>query len=98
MDNEFTFSTKLWIMEAPTPWYLITVPEHESSYIKRMFGHLHRGWGSIPVKVQIGETTWNTSIFWEKKGTYVMPVKKEVRIKEDIKNGDSVKVGLTLEV
>ncbi|MBP9716555.1 MAG: DUF1905 domain-containing protein [Candidatus Levybacteria bacterium] len=97
--NEFEvkFKAKLWIYEAPAPWYMITVPVDVSSKIKDRFGHLHRGWGSIPVIVNIGETAWKTSIFWEKKGTYLLPVKKSVRVKEKITNGDMVLVKIELK-
>ncbi len=94
---EVKFKAKLWIYEAPAPWYMITVPVNISSKIKDRFGHLHRGWGSIPVIVTIGETAWKTSIFWEKKGTYLLPVKKSARIKEKITNGDMVVVKIELK-
>lgn len=93
---EFSFKAKLWIYEAPAPWYMITVPINVSSKIKDRFGHLHRGWGSIPVIVTIGKTNWKTSIFWEKKGTYLLPVKKSVRVKEKISNGDRLEIFLQI--
>ncbi len=94
---EVKFKARLWIYEAPAPWYMITVPVKESSGIKYRFGHLHRGWGSIPVIVRIGETSWKTSIFWEKKGTYLLPIKKQIRIKEKITNGDLVEISLIIK-
>lgn len=94
---EFKFKAMLWIYEAPAPWYMITVPLDDSSKIKDRFGHLHRGWGSIPVIVQIGNTSWKTSIFWEKKGTYLLPIKKSVRVKEKITNRDMVAVKIELK-
>lgn len=96
-DFEIKFKANLWIYEGPTPWYMITVPLKESSEIKKMFGHLHRGWGSIPVSVQIGGSIWKTSIFWEKKGTYILPIKKQVRVKEKITNGDVLEISLLIE-
>ena len=41
---------------------------------------------------QVGKTTWKTSIFPDKEGSYVLPLKKEVRAKENIKVGDTIKV------
>lgn len=94
---EVNFKAKLWIYEAPAPWYMITVPINVSSKIKDRFGHLHRGWGSIPVIVSIGETAWKTSIFWEKKGTYLLPIKKSVRVKEKITNGDVLEISILIQ-
>lgn len=97
--NEFEvkFKARLWIYEAPAPWYMITVPVKESSEIKKKFGHLHRGWGSIPVEVKIGGSIWKTSIFWEKKGTYLLPIKKEIRRAENISSGDLVTLQILIE-
>ena len=89
--------TKLWIWDGPSPWYFITVPKSESMEIKKIFGAYHRGWGSIPVSVRIGASNWKTSIFWEKKGTYLLPIKKEIRKTEDIKNGDLISLTLLIE-
>ncbi|EKD87045.1 MAG: hypothetical protein ACD_37C00065G0005 [uncultured bacterium] len=96
-DFEVKFKAKIWIYEGPTPWYMITVPLNVSTIIKKRFGHLHRGWGSIPVIVGIGESSWKTSIFWEKKGTYLLPIKKQIRVKEKITNGDIVEISLLIQ-
>ena len=46
---------------------------------------IKRGWGSVRVKVTLGKTKWDTSIFPDKKsGTYLLPIKAEVRIKEHV--------------
>lgn len=94
---EVTFKAKVWIWDGSSPWYFVTVPEKESSDLKKMFGAFHRGWGSIPVRVTIGASSWRTSIFWEKKGTYILPIKKEIRKNEDIGNTDLIIVNLFIE-
>lgn len=94
---EITFKAKVWIYEGPTPWYFITVPEKESAELKKIFGAFHRGWGSIPVSVTIGASSWKTSIFWEKKGTYILPIKKEIRRAENIGNGSLATINLLIE-
>ena len=98
MDSwEKTIKARLWIYEAPAPWYMITIPLSVSAEIKKKFGMFHRGWGSIPVTVGIGGSSWKTSIFWEKKGTYLLPIKKEIRKNEKITSGDSVELSLLIE-
>lgn len=58
---------------------------------------MKRGWGSLPVMATIGKTTWKTSIFPDKKrGAYLLPIKAEVRKKEEIEKDDMV--ALLLEV
>lgn len=60
-----------------------------------MKGHI-RGFGSIPAKAQIGKTKWNTSLFPTKEGTYLLPVKLNVRNEEGIDTDDVVTVRLLL--
>ena len=59
---------------------------------------MKRGWGSLPVKVAIGETSWNTSIFPDKKlGSYLLPIKSDVRKKELISAGNIVQLSLEIK-
>jgi hypothetical protein len=96
MSYEFKFKDRLSIFESPSPWYYVEVPKKEASLIRSKYRHLHRGWGSIPVIAQIGDTSWKTSIFWEKKGNYLLFVKKDVRSKEKLTNGSQVEVSIEL--
>ncbi len=91
----------MWIWEGPSPWYFITIPPKESEYIHKEFLDRHRGWTSLPVQVSIGKSVWRTSIFWEKKntsGTYLLPIKKKIRIAENLRNGTVAKVEIKLVV
>jgi hypothetical protein len=55
------------------------------------------GWGSIRVEATIGGSTWKTSIFPDSKsGTFLLPVKAQVRKQEGISAGDRVR--LTIEI
>jgi len=65
--------------------------------IKSLQDGKRRGWGSVRVKATIGKTSWNTSIFPDRKSdSFVLPVKADVRTKEEIGDGDTV--GLRLDV
>jgi hypothetical protein len=49
--------------------------------------------------VEIGKSLWQTSIFPDSKsGSYLLPVKKAVRLKEGLVEGKSVSVAITLRV
>ncbi len=96
--KKFTFTVNIWIYPgANAAWHFVTVPKKESGTIQESFKEFTRGWGSLPVLVKIGKTSWNTSIFPDRKaGTYLLPLKKEIRRKEGLESGDSVKV--TIEI
>jgi hypothetical protein len=80
-------------------WHFVTVPQKEFKDIQKRFGMLARGWGSLPVMVTIGKTTWKTSIFPDKKtGTYLLPLKVVVRKQENIHRGDTIAFALEILV
>lgn len=69
----------------------------EGAYIKREFVFTERGWGSHRVTVTVGKTSWDTSIFPDKKsGSYVLPLKADVRKKENIKKGHTINFDLEM--
>jgi len=93
----FTVKAKVWLYEGEAAWHFVSVPKETSKTMRDRFAEVARGWGSLRVEVSIGHTSWKTSIFPDKKsGTYLLPLKADVRKKEGIKEGDTVK--LTLDV
>ena len=56
-----------------------------------------RGFGSVRVRVTVGDTTWTTSVFPDaKRSAYVLPVRKDVRTKEGVTAGERVTIGLVV--
>ena len=92
------FKASLWLYPGESAnWHFITVPKSISTALKESFGANARGWGSLPVSVTIGKTTWTTSIFPDKKsGTYLLPVKAKVRQAEGLFEGDAAAVTLKI--
>jgi Domain of unknown function (DUF1905) len=87
------FSGKIWYWAGPAPWYFVSVPADQSEDLKVAAKLVTYGWGMIPVRVQIGETTWKTSLF-PKDGLYIVPIKASVRKTETLVEGDLVTVHL----
>jgi len=75
-------------------WHFATVDKKEAKEIKETHGKVRRGFGSIPVNVTVGKTSWKTSIFPSKDGTYILPVKASVRKKEGIFEDDTITITL----
>jgi hypothetical protein len=106
LSKKFVIENKLWIwpFDGATAWHFITVPPEIAAKIKKINESevsgkkkMKRGFGSIKVKVKIGKTSFDTSIFPNKRDqTYLLPVKKEVRKKEGIQEGEKIKFTLTL--
>lgn len=81
----------LWLWSgAQASWHFLTVPEDQANEI-RVHGLLNRGgFGSVKVEAKIGEVRWRTSVFPQKSGGYILPVKASVRREAGIAAGDDV--------
>ena len=88
----------MWEYGGQASWFFVTVPNDVSKDIKEVSGTLKRGFGSVRVSATIGATTWLTSIFPDSKtGCYFLPVKKEVRIAENIDTASQLEVKLAIQ-
>ena len=88
---KYKLKGKVWLYPGMVGWHFLNVDKEESEEIREIFGRNDRGFGSVPVNVCIGKTKWETSIFPDKKsGVYLLPVKADVRKKENIVDGSIV--------
>jgi len=85
----------IWHWRGPSPFYFVTVPDDESLRLRTVSTAVTYGWGMIPVRVRIGSTEWETSLF-PKDGRYLVPLKDMVRRAEGLDEGDTVTVRLTV--
>lgn len=78
-------------------WHFVTLPQIIGKEIKQAWGSVAKGFGSLPVEVTIGATTWKTSIFPDKiSKSYLLPLKAQVRKREMVMEGDTVSFSLKL--
>lgn len=95
MTASYRFSAELWRYDGASAWHFITLPFDEADEIDERTPHLQRGFGSVKVRVRIGGTTWDTSLFPDtKRESFILPVKKPVRLAEGLAAGDVVEVHL----
>jgi hypothetical protein len=91
--------TRVWLYPGMAAWRFLSLPKTQSAKIKKLFGGDARGWGSLPVIATIGKTTWKTSIFPEKESTtYLLPLKVDVRKKENIKDGSEISFAIEIKI
>jgi hypothetical protein len=97
--EEIKIKAKVWIYSGKGAWHFVSIPAEIAINIDRIHKHEKRGWGSLPVIVQLGESTWKTSIFPDKKtNTYILPLKADIRKKEKINEGDEREFTIQIEV
>ena len=97
--QEFEFEAMIWLWQTPkAAWHFVTVPLEISESI-RFFNPpaAKRGWGSVRVEATIGGIQWKSSIFPDKEsGSYLLPIKAEIRKTESLALDDTVKLQLRL--
>ncbi len=96
---EFQFDAEVWLYDGDAAWHFITLPADVSDQIEARTTARRRGFGSVPVRVTVGATTWSTSVFPDaKRGAYLLPLKAEVRRREGLSAGSRMAVGLDVAV
>lgn len=97
MKKEYKFDARIWLYPGKAGWCFVTLPLDVAEDIDYYFADNKRGWGSLPVQVEVGDTKWKTSIFPDKKSkSYLLPVKAEVRKKEGLKVDQLVMMSVEL--
>ena len=99
MRRTFSFTAKIWVYPGKVAWSFVSVPAETTTEIDFYFAHEKRGWGSLPVHATLGQSTWDTSIFPDRKTkTYLLPIKAAIRTAEGVKEGDSITIFLQISV
>lgn len=99
MKDIFSFLASVVPYPGMAAWRFVTLPRDISNEIGIRYKNQKKGWGSIPVLVTVGKTSWETSIFPDKKSqSYLLPMKSEVRKKEGIVDGDKVAVSIRIRI
>jgi hypothetical protein len=96
----YLFDAPVWVWDARKTdvWTFVSLQAEESAEIKEFAAGIPRGFGSVRVTATIGATTWRTSIFPSKDGSYVLPLKKAVRRAEALGIDDVATVKVELDV
>ena len=93
----YRFQSPLWKYSGEAAWYFITVPFDVADEIDEMAASSKRGFGSVRVEVTVGSSTWRTSLFPDTKAkSFLLPVKKQVRVGENLQPEMPVDVVLRL--
>ncbi|MGZ0151444.1 DUF1905 domain-containing protein [Kribbella sp. WER1] len=92
----YRFTALLWVYPGEAAWHFVTVPEHISDEITDLTEGHRRGFGSVRVEVTVGGSSWRTSVFPTKEGTYILPMKKPIRTAENLTEGTPAAIHLKL--
>lgn len=93
--HEFDAELYLWDARSDS-WVFADLPFDIADEIEDAQTGPRRGFGAVRVEVNVGATTWRTSIFPSKeRRTFVLPVKRAVLKAERLAPGQTVTVRVT---
>jgi hypothetical protein len=94
-----TITAPIWLWsEGKGSWHFLTIPPEQAIEIRlqTVANGPRRGFGSVRVEATINGVAWHTSIFPQKSGGYILPIKADVRRRAGVAAGDEVTVSLNL--
>jgi len=77
-------------------WHFVYVSKDISQKIRDTYHAKKKSAAFVRLRATVGDTTWTTSLFPTKDGPYLLAIKADVREKEVLDTGDSIKVTCTL--
>ncbi len=97
----YKFTTKVWKWQTTkfvsrtqgdSSWHFITLPKEMYTEIRAKHGK-----GMISIRTTIGHTTWDNSLFPHTfSSSYILAVRKSVRQKEGIMEGDTIRASFKI--
>ncbi len=102
MNDTVSLTTPLVLWDGSASYHLVRISGEPAEAItlhanlQRLEFGARRGFGSVKVWAQIGETRWQTSVFPSREVGWILLVGKKVLRAEDLAVGDPVQ--LTLEL
>ncbi len=95
MKIKYSFKGKPWRYTGPAGWHFISLPNKLSKEIRSSFQSNEEGWGRLKATAKIGNSEWETAIWFDtKKNTYLLPLKLEIRKKENLKVDETIAVAV----
>ncbi len=93
----YQFSAEVWQHAGPGGWYFVSLPAKLSKEIRDNLKSEEEGWGRMKARASMGNSTWDTAIWFDtKKNTYLLPIKAAIRKKENKMAGDTIHVEIKI--
>lgn len=93
----YTLRERVWLHLGDAGWHFVTLPEDVADEIRARVAGAPSPFGMARVEVTVGATTWSTSLYADtKRGSFLLPVKSDVRRREGIADGDTVELTLRM--
>ena len=95
--TSYTIRAEVWLHDGAAAWHFVTLPEEVADEIEARTAGPRAGFGTVPVRVTLGGSTWETSLFPDRKAaSYLLPLKAGIRRREGVEAGDGVELRIEL--
>ncbi len=93
----YQFNAEVWRHNSSGGWHIVSVPVSISKEIRSLFGDYEEGWGRLRATVTIGASTWESAVWFDtKQASYLLPLKADIRKKEEITIGMNLEITLKI--
>jgi hypothetical protein len=90
---QYEFTAIPWQHTGAGGWLFVAIPPDLAHEIRAHLKSEEEGWGRLKATAHIGKSTWATAIWFDTKWqTYLLPLKADVRKKEDLKVGHTYSI------
>ena len=88
---KYEFTAKVWQYAGKSGWHFVSLPQKIAKEIRDNLKSEEEGWGRLKAIAKIGKTDWKTAIWFDTKmNTYLLPLKVEIRKKENLKTNNNI--------
>ncbi|MCB9244944.1 MAG: DUF1905 domain-containing protein [Flavobacteriales bacterium] len=89
----YHFRADAWRTDGKGGWHFVSLPNTMSDEIRSGLKWQEEGWGRLKARAQIGQSQWDTAIWFDtKRKTYILPLKANIRKLEGVENGSTIDV------
>lgn len=91
---KYQFTSSIWQYSSPKGgWYFVSLLKEISKEIRDNFKWQEEGWGRLKATAKIGNSKWETAIWFDTKlKSYLLPLKAEIRKKEKLEADNNAAV------
>ena len=94
----YDFKAEIWRSSGAGGWFFVTLPVDVAQGL-RALSEPRAGFGSLRVRAQIAAESWDTSVFPDtRSGSFLLPLKAQVRQRTGVTAGDRVNVQIELAI
>lgn len=97
-DMRYDFEAEIWRSSGAGGWFFVTLPKEIAEGLRALHGP-RVGFGSLRVRACIADVCWDTSVFPDaRSGSFLLPLKAQVRQRAGVTAGDSASILIELSV